>query len=483
MLTTPKGFPSDFMWGGAVAANQCEGAWDVDGKGISVADINEFYDNIAVDKKENGEITAEYVRGAIAAGPERIFPKRNAIDFYHTYPEDLKLLAGLGLKTFRTSIDWARIFPNGDDAEPNEAGLAFYDRLFDEIRANGMEPLVTISHYEMPINLTLNYTGWYSREVIDFFVRYCQVVFDRFASKVKYWVVVNQVNFVALESFNHLGVAADKVDDLLSAKYQAVHHELLAMAKATKYAHEHYPDLQIGVMVGGSLAYAASSKPSDVLAAMRHNQMECFCTDILLRGVYPGYATRFFEDFGIHVEVSDEDLAVWADPAALGDFFAMSYYYTEMVTAEGFAQNNRGTRNPELEASPWGWTVDPQGFRFMLNMYYDRYQKPVYILENGLGAYDKVEEDGLIHDTYRIDYLRAHIEQLREAIRDGVDVRGYYAWGPIDIVSCSSSEMSKRYGFIYVDLDDYGHGTGKRSLKDSYAWYQKVIATNGEDLA
>ena len=278
MLTTPKGFPGDFMWGGAVAANQCEGAWDVDGKGISVADINEFYDNIAVDKKENGEITAEYVRGAIAACPERIFPKRNAIDFYHTYPEDLKLLAGLGLKTFRTSIDWARIFPNGDDAEPNEAGLAFYDRLFDEIRANGMEPLVTISHYEMPINLTLNYTGWYSREVIDFFVRYCQVVFDRFASKVKYWVVVNQVNFVALESFNHLGVAADKVDDLLSAKYQAVHHELLAMAKATKYAHEHYPDLQIGVMVGGSLAYAASSKPADVLATMRHNQMECFCT-------------------------------------------------------------------------------------------------------------------------------------------------------------------------------------------------------------
>ena len=230
MLKVPSGFPEDFLWGGAVAANQCEGAWDVDGKGASVADINEFVDDIAVDKKENGEITAEYVRGALAAGPERIFPKRRGIDFYHTYPEDLKLLAGMGLKTFRTSIDWARIFPNGDDAEPNEAGLAFYDRLFDEIRANGMEPLVTISHYEMPIALTLNYTGWYSREVIDFFVRYCQVVFDRYASKVKYWVVANQVNFVALESFNLLGVAVDKVDELLSAKYQAVQHELLALA-------------------------------------------------------------------------------------------------------------------------------------------------------------------------------------------------------------------------------------------------------------
>lgn len=279
----PKGFPEGFMWGGAFAANQMEGAFDVDGKGWCVADINEFVADVPIDQKSNMEVTTQFVKDAMAS-KDRIFPKRHGIDFYHTYKEDLKLLAELGLKTYRTSINWSRIFPNGDDAQPNEAGLKFYDDLFDEILANGMEPMITISHYEIPLNLTLNYKGWYSREVIDFFEKYCKTVFDRYAGKVKYWIIVNQINLIVHESFNHLGVAEDAVEDVLSAKYQAVHNEMVACARATRYAHEKYPEMQIGMMLCGGPDYPASCKPEDMLAALRHNQMEYFFGDVLLRG-------------------------------------------------------------------------------------------------------------------------------------------------------------------------------------------------------
>ena len=474
----PKGFPEGFMWGGAFAANQMEGAFDVDGKGWCVADINEFVDDIPIDQKYNEEVTTQFVKDAMAS-KDRVFPKRHGIDFYHTYKEDLKLLAELGLKTYRTSINWARIFPNGDDEEPNEAGLKFYDDLFDEILANGMEPMITISHYEIPLNLTLKYKGWYSREVIDFFEKYCKTVFDRYAGKVKYWIIVNQINLIVHESFNHLGVAEDVVEDVLSAKYQAVHNEMVSCARATKYAHEKYPDMQIGMMLCGGPAYPASSKPEDMLATLRHNQMEYFFSDVLLRGYYPGYAFRFFEDFNIKVEFGEHDEE---DLKNTADFFSFSYYYTRICSKESFEDGNSVSRNKELPANPWGWTIDPTGLRILLNEFYDRYQKPIYTTENGVGYYDKLEEDGHIHDPYRVDFYRAHIAQMKEAIKDGVDLRGYYAWGPLDIISCSSSEMSKRYGFIYVDLDDYGKGSGKRIKKDSFAWYQKVIASNGEDL-
>ena len=477
MSRVPTGFPRDFMWGGAVAANQLEGAWDIDGKGICVADINEFQDNIAIEKKGNKELTRAYVEEA-AASTDKIFPKRHGIDFYHTYKEDLKLLAGLGLKTFRTSINWSRIFPNGDDQMPNEAGLRFYNDLFDEIIKNGMEPMITISHYEMPLHLTTAYKGWYSREVIDFFVKYCNTVFDRYAGKVKYWIIVNQINLIGHESFNHLGVAEDVVDDLKSAKYQAVHNEMVACARATKYAHEHYPEMQIGMMLCGGPDYPASCKPEDMLATLKHNQMEYFFSDVLLRGYYPGYAFRFFEDNHIQVEFGEHDEE---DLKNTADFFSFSYYYTQICSKESYENGNEVYRNKELPANPWGWTIDPIGFRILLNEFYDRYRKPIYVTENGIGCYDKLE-DGQIHDSYRVDYLRDHIAQMKEAIKDGVDVRGYYAWGPIDIISCASSEMSKRYGFIYVDLDDYGKGSGERIKKDSYAWMQKVIASNGEDL-
>lgn len=478
MSRVPAGFPENFMWGGAVAANQLEGAWNEGGKGLCIADINEFRDDIAIEKKGNEELTRAYIKEAVDS-KEKVFPKRHGIDFYHTYKEDLKLLAGLGLKTFRTSINWSRIFPNGDDKEPNEAGLKFYDDLFDEILKNGMEPMITVSHYEMPLNLTLNYKGWYSREVIDFFVKYCNTVFDRYVGKVKYWILVNQINLIGHESFNHLGVAEDVVEDLRSAKYQAVHNEMVACARATKYAHEHHPEMQIGMMLCGGPDYPASCKPEDMLAALKHNQMEYFFADVLLRGKYPGYAFRFFEDQGIHVEFGEQDEEDFKNTA---DFFSFSYYYTQVCSKESYEKGNDVYRNKELPANPWGWTIDPVGFRILLNEFYDRYQKPIFVTENGVGYYDKLE-DGQVHDDYRVDYYREHIKQMKEAIRDGVDVRGYYAWGPIDIISCSSSEMSKRYGFIYVDLDDYGKGTGKRIKKDSYAWMQKVIASNGEDLS
>lgn len=473
-------FPEGFLWGGAIAANQVEGAYNLDGKGLCVADINEYHDNIALEKKSNKELDTSYILEAMKSGKEegRYFPKRWAIDFYHTYKTDLKLLAEMGLKSLRISINWARIFPNGDDMEPNEAGLRFYDLLLDEIIKNGMEPMVTVSHYEMPLNLTLKYTGWYSRELIEYFERYCRVLFDRYHDKVKKWILVNQINLIRHESFNHLGIASDKVEDLNNAKYQAVHNEMVACARATRYAHERYPAIEIGMMVYNEPAYAASTKPEDQLAAMKHNQMQYFFSDVLLRGYYPSYSWRYFKENNICIEFGKEDVE---DLKNTADFCSFSYYYTSVVSKESYDSGDKTVKNENLEANPWGWSCDAVGLRITLNEFYDRYQKPIYTTENGSGFFDKAEH-GEIHDTYRKEYYQAHIKQLREAILDGVDLRGYYAWGPIDIVSCSSSEMSKRYGFIYVDLDDYGNGTGERMKKDSFSWYQKVICSNGENL-
>lgn len=473
-----KGFKKDFFWGGAVAANQCEGAWREGGKGWCVADINLFREDIPLNKKYNEEITTKEILNAME-DRNGVYPKRWGIDFYHTFREDLKLLKGLGINSFRTSINWARIFPNGDEEQPNEEGLKFYDELIDEIIANGMEPLITVSHYEMPLNLTLKYKGWYSREVIDFFVRYCQVLIDRYKGKVKYWILVNQINLIVHESFNHLGIAEDKVDNLLEAKYQGVHNEMVACAKATKYAREADKNARIGMMFCDGISYAATCKPEDVLANYKRNQMEYLYGDVLLRGKYPGYAFRYFDDQGIHIEFGEDDEEVLKNTA---DFMAISYYYTRICDAESMKKKKTSYDNPYIKSSDWGWGIDPVGLRTKLNMYYDRYQMPIMIAENGLGSFDKLEDDGSIHDPYRVDYLRAHVEQIKEAVLDGVDVIGYYPWGPIDIVSCSSSEMSKRYGFIHVDLDNYGKGSGKRRLKDSYNWYKKVIETNGEIL-
>ena len=472
------GLKPDFLWGGAVAANQCEGAWQEGGKGWCLADINKYKADIPLEKRYNEEITS----GDIAAArqdKEGIYPKRWGIDFYHTFREDLRLLKGLGINTFRTSINWARIFLQGDETEPNEAGMQFYDRLINEILANGMEPMITMSHYEMPLHLAEKYNGWYSRELIGFFERYGRTLLNRYRGRVKYWILVNQINLIVHESFNHLGIPADRVEHLLEAKYQGVHNEMVACGRITRYAHETDPDVRIGMMFCDGISYPATCKPDDVLANYQRNQMEFFYGDVLLRGRYPGYAFRYFADHGIHISFGPEDQA---DLQNTADFMAISYYYTRIADAASVQRKKTDYDNPCIEKSAWGWGIDPVGLRTKLNMYWDRYQKPIAIAENGIGAFDKVEKDGTIHDSYRIAYLRAHIEQMIEAVRDGVDVFGYYPWGPIDIVSCSSSEMSKRYGFIYVDMDDYGQGSRKRSLKDSYSWYQQVVASNGEKL-
>jgi 6-phospho-beta-glucosidase len=473
-----SGFKNDFLWGGAVAANQCEGAWQEGGKGWSVADILQFRNDLPLNKKYNEEDTTEHIREAMQ-DKEGFYPKRRGIDFYHTYKDDLKLLKGMGINSFRTSIAWTRIFPNGDEEIPNEQGLKFYDALIDEIITNEMEPVITVSHYEMPLNLTLKYTGWYSREVIDFFVRYCQVLFDRYGKKVKYWILVNQINLIVHESFNHLGIAEDKVDNLLEAKYQGVHNEMVACAKATRYARENHPNLRIGMMFTDAISYPATCRPEDVFANYRRNQMEYFFGDVLLRGRYPGYAFRFFDDQGIHIEFGKDDEKILKTTA---DFMAISYYLTRIADAESVKKKKTAYDNPFIQTNAWGWGIDPIGLRTKLNMYWDRYHMPIMIAENGLGHFDEVEKDGSVHDDYRISYLRDHIKQMREAVLDGVDMFGYFPWGPIDIVSCTSSEMSKRYGFIYVDIDDYGQGSGKRSFKDSYFWYKKVVTSNGEDL-
>lgn len=473
-------FPKDFLWGGAIAANQAEGAWQEDGKGWSIADINLFRGDIPLAKRSNKEMTSEQARFHMEDTEGR-YPKRDGIDFYHTYEDDLRMLAETGMNAFRTSISWARVFPNGDDAEPNEAALQYYDRLIDSIIANGMTPLLTMSHYEMPLALTTKYKGWYSREVIDLFTRFGKVLLDRYADRVKYWIVVNQINLITHESFNHLGVAADLVDDLPSAKYQAVHNEMVSAAQITSYGHSLRKDLQFGVMLCHTLTDPASSRPDDVFASMQQNQMEYFFADVALRGRYPGYAWRRFADLGVTVEFGEGDAETLAEGTA--DLMTFSYYYTRVIDAPTWASGDSdGFVNEHLEMSDWGWAKNPLGLRKALNEYWDRYQVPIMITENGFGAKDVVESDGSIHDDYRIDYMRDHIDAMREAIRDGVDVRGHFSWGPIDIVSCSSSEMSKRYGFIYVDLDDAGNGTGERVRKDSFGWYERVVASNGSVL-
>ncbi|MBO0412059.1 glycoside hydrolase family 1 protein [Enterococcus hulanensis] len=481
MKKNKREFPKDFLWGGAIAANQAEGAYDIDGKDLNVSNINEFVADIPLADRMERDTTSTFVNEAIESIKNhegRNFPKLRGIDFYHTYQEDLKLLKELGLNTFRTSIDWSRIFPTGVEEAPNEEGLKFYDQLIDAILANGMEPMITLSHYEMPIFLTTHYHGWYSRELIEHFVRYSKVILERYKDKVKYWIVFNQINLIGYQSFCHLGVTEDTQENLLEAKYQGLHNMMVASAMVKEAAVKINPDMEIGMMVFADQVYPASTKPEDALAALQYSQMDYFYSDVLLRGKYPNYAFRYFEEQGIKIAFYEGDEEVLKNTA---DFLSFSYYYSSLVSKESNENNRSFLSNPELEKTPWGWSIDPVGLRIVLNQFYDRYQCPIYITENGLGTTDVVEE-GEIHDDYRSYYLAEHLKQVKEAIYDGVDVRGYYAWGPIDIVSASSHQMSKRYGFIYVDIDDYGQGSKKRLKKDSFAWFQQTIQQNGAKL-
>lgn len=469
-----KGFPKDFLWGGAIAANQAEGAWNVDGKGPSMADIELLPETYSRTSVVGFKHTKEEIANALK-DKEGYYPRRGAIDFYHTYKEDLALMKEMGFTCFRTSFNWTRIFPKGDEKEPNEAGLRFYDDLIDEMLKNGIEPVMTVSHYEMPIHLVTEYNGFLDRRCIDYFVKYCEVLFKRYHTKVKYWILLNQINSLGgWGEFSSLGLLQgyDKSD-----VYQATHHQFVACAKATKLAHEIDEGMRIGMMLGDDTTYPATCKPEDVFATTQRNQMnQYFYSDVLLRGEYPGYAFRYFEENDIQIEILDEDKELLKKYPA--DYLSFSYYFTRCTSAE---HPDGPVENPYLEKSIWGWAIDPLGFRNSLNQYWDRYQVPMFIAENGLGALDEVV-DGKIHDEYRISYLRENIRAMKEAIKDGVNVFGYASWGPIDIISCSQGEMSKRYGYIYVDLDDRGNGSGKRLKKDSFYWYTKVIASNGESL-
>lgn len=464
-------FPANFLWGGAVAANQCEGAYDEDGKGWSTQDL-----------------APKGIVGAITAEPTADNLKLKGIDFYHRYREDIAMFAEMGFSVFRFSIAWSRIFPNGDEETPNEAGLAFYDQLIDECRRHGMEPLVTLSHYETPYHLAKTYDGWCSRKMIDFFKRYVNTVMKRYKGKVHYWLTFNEINSILHNPYLSGGILTPKEQLSKSDLYQAIHHELVASALVTKMAHEIDPDNKVGCMVIGIPSYPLTPNPDDVIANMEQDRHNLYFTDVQARGAYPKYLNRYFKENGIQIQMEEGDEEILKNSV---DFISFSYYMSTCGCADPDAHPQAagniipGVANPYLRSSQWGWQIDPKGLRYLLNQFYDRYQKPLFIVENGLGARDElIEKDGVltVEDDYRIEYMREHLLQVEEAIEDGVEVLGYTSWGCIDLVSASTAQMSKRYGFIYVDRNDDGSGTMARYRKKSFYWYRDVIASNGASL-
>jgi 6-phospho-beta-glucosidase len=464
-------FHENFLWGGAVAANQCEGAYKEDGKGLSIQDI-----------------APKGIVGPITEEPTPDNMKLVGIDFYHRYKEDIRLFAEMGFKVFRLSIAWTRIFPNGDDDKPNEAGLQFYDNVFEECHKYGIEPLVTISHYETPLHLAQKYDGWTDRRLIGFYENYVRTLFARYKGKVKYWLTFNEINSIVHAPFLSGGILTDKEKLSKQDLYQAIHHELVASALATKIAHEMMPEAKVGCMVLAMPVYPLTPNPDDLIAAQKMDRENLLFSDVHVRGRYPAYAKRLFEESGIHIKMEAEDEEILKNTV---DFISFSYYMSVCMSADPSKKSGKGNllaglANPYLKESEWGWQIDPQGLRYVLNTLYDRYQKPLFIVENGLGAMDKLVQDSngnlTVEDDYRIKYLNDHLVQVEEAIKDGVEIMGYTTWGCIDLVSASTAELKKRYGFIYVDRNDDGSGTLNRYKKKSFYWYKNVIETNGDSL-
>lgn len=481
MIIMSKRFPDGFLWGGATAANQLEGGYNEGGKGPNLADV------LPGGKKDRLKLLSDTGFDFEIDQSKYTYPNHEAIDFYHRYAEDIALFAEMGFKTFRLSIAWSRIFPNGDELEPNEEGLAFYDRVFDELAKYDIEPLVTIAHYETPLHLIKEYGGWRNRKLVEFFERYVTVLFNRYKDKVKYWLTFNEINGATHMPLLGLGFSPENEETRLQDSFQGLHHQFVASAKAVQLAHEIIPGSQIGCMLIYAPVYSFDCNPENVQYAQEQARIfNNFCGDIHVRGEYPTFINRYFKENDINIEMHDGDLELIEKGTV--DFISFSYYMSRTdkknKTPEEIGQGNLigGVMNPFLEASDWGWEIDPVGLRIALNELYGRYQLPLFIVENGLGAYDVVEEDGSINDDYRIKYLREHIQAIADAIEDGVEVMGYTSWGCIDLVSASSGEMSKRYGFIYVDKHDDGSGTLARSRKKSFFWYKKVIDTNGEEL-
>lgn len=490
-------FPKNFLFGGAQAANQCEGAWDEGGKGLSSFDFTLAGSvkkmRVSTFKDKDGNLVEGGMFGfGIPAGaepyevPGAYYPNRVAVDFYHHYKEDIKLFGEMGMRLFRLSIAWPRIYPNADEAEPNREGLDFYHSVFDECKKWGIEPLVTISHYDDPLAIDLKHGSWANRDVIDMYEKYARTLFTEYKGKVKYWLTFNEINCLMMMP-KFMGLEGEAASAAYTLAYTQLHNKFLASAKAVLACHEIDPDAMVGCMIaGGPSVYPLTCDPADVFKAYEEQQENFYCSDVQVRGAYGAYAKKMWDAVGAKIEVSEEDAKLLKEGHV--DFYSYSYYSTNVATTHKDAGEKASgnfvasVKNPYLQYSDWGWSMDPTGLRYTLNVLHDRYQCPIMVVENGLGAYDKVEEDGSIHDPYRIDYLRGHIKALGEAYDDGVNLIGYTTWGCIDIISAGTGEMSKRYGYIYVDRDDLGNGTLKRSLKDSYYWYKKVIASNGEDL-
>ncbi|QNR21070.1 6-phospho-beta-glucosidase [Exiguobacterium sp. Helios] len=478
-----KTLPNDFLWGGALAAHQFEGGWNAGGKGPSVVDV--------MTAGEHG--VARRITDTIEEGT--FYPNHQAIDFYHRYKEDIALFAEMGLKCLRTSIGWSRIFPNGDETEPNEAGLQFYDDVFDELLKHGIEPIITLSHFEMPLHLAREYGGFRNRKVAEFFERFAEVCFTRYKDKVTYWMTFNEINNKMdvenpLFLWTNSGVKVEPGENAMEVMYQTGHHELIASALAVAKGKEINPDFQIGAMISHVPIYPYSSHPEDVMLAEKSMRQRYFFPDVQARGYYPNYALKEFEREGYQIPILDGDDEILKNGTV--DYIGFSYYMSTTVKHDATVNNTgnivngglaNGVENPYIQSSDWGWAIDPIGLRYVLNRLYDRYQLPLFIVENGFGAVDTIE-DGKIHDAARIDYLKTHIEALTEAVtEDGVELMGYTPWGIIDIVSFTTGEMKKRYGMIYVDRDNEGNGSMERMKKDSFDWYKQVIATNGQDLA
>ncbi len=475
-------FPKNFLWGGATAANQIEGGWQEGQKGPSCPDMC-----TGGSRHVSRRITPELEQGAY-------YPSHEAVDHFHRYKEDIALLAEMGFRVYRFSIAWSRIYPTGEEQEPNEAGLRFYDDLIDECRKHHIEPLITISHYEVPFALTRKYNGWGSRKMVDIYLKYCETIFKRYRGKVHYWLTFNEINSAVMPMGAYLsqGILNEQEKtteytaqaDIPELRFQALHHQFIASAKAVKLAHEIDGENQVGGMNIYATSYPLTPHPDDVLQNMEHNhKMNYFCADVQVRGRYPAYMRRYFEREKIWIQMEPGDEACLLEGKV--DFYTFSYYMSICQSADPEKKKGEGNMiggipNPYLEKSEWGWQIDPKGLRYSLNELYDRYQIPLMVVENGLGAVDRQEKDGSIHDDYRIAYLKEHIRQMHEAVLDGVVLMGYTPWGCIDLVSASTGEMAKRYGFVYVDKQDDGSGDFSRSRKDSFYWYQKVIETNGD---
>ena len=473
-------FPKEFLWGGATAANQCEGAYDEDGRGLASVDVIPY-----------GEDRFKVARGEmkmLECDDSHLYPAHYGIDFYHCYKEDIKLFADMGLKCFRFSIAWTRVIPDGD-GEVCDKGLDFYEAVVDECLKYGIEPLITINHFDAPINLINKFGGWKDARMIDAFLKLCEALFKRLGNKVKYWLTFNEINMLLHLPFMGAGILFEEGEEKNQVLYTAAHHELLASAKAVIVAHKMMPDAMVGCMLAAGQFYPFSCNPDDVYKGMEADRDNYFFTDVQARGEYPVWALKRMEKANVKLTISEEDKKILKEGTV--DFISFSYYSSRCVSADpevckNYAKGNAvfaSVKNPYLKASEWGWQIDPLGLRITCNTLYDRYNKPLFIVENGLGAKDIIE-DGKIHDTYRIDYMREHIKAMNAVINeDGIPLLGCTFWGIIDLVSASTGEMSKRYGMIYVDKDDKGEGTYNRLKKDSFFWYQKVIKTLGEDLS